>query len=348
MPLVAGEKLGRCELAPLPGMLHRTRPDLFVLLIVTLLAPSCAQKPAVWRDPSSHKVQFATVDEKVQLEVLDWGGRGLPIVLLAGLGNTAHVFDDFAPKLTTDYHVYGITRRGYGASGAPASGYTADRLGDDVLAVLDSLQLSKPVLVGHSMGGEELSSVGSRHPSRVAGLVYLDAGYSYAFDAGKGVTLEEIAKGAPQEPSPGPADLVSFSALQAWFGRVRGITFPVAEFRQTTESSPDGHVGKLRTQPSVQQAIMAGTQKYTNIPVPALAIFALPHDQGPWMEQNNDPAVKAYAVRVDAIVEDQVNAFETGVPTARIIRLPHANHYVFLSNEADVLREMRAFLARLK
>jgi pimeloyl-ACP methyl ester carboxylesterase len=348
MTFAAGEELGPCEVLAFLGMLRRTGRHVFVLLIVSVLARSWAQKAAVWRDPSSHKVQFATVDEKVKLEVLDWGGRGRPLVLLSGLGNTAHVFDDFASKLTPDYHVYGITRRGYGASSVPASGYAADRLGDDVLAVLDSLKLNKPVLVGHSIAGEELSSVGSRHPSRVAGLIYLDAGYSYAFDNGKGVGLEEIIKGAPQEPSPGPADLVSFSALQAWFGRVRGITFPVAEFRQTYDASPDGHLGKSRTPPSPPQAIIAGSQKYTKIPVPALAIFALPHDQGPWMEQNSDPAVKAFAVRVDAMMEDQVNAFESGVPTARIVRLPRANHYVFLSNEADVLREMRAFLATLK
>ena len=37
------------------------------------------------------------------------------------------------------------------------------------------------MLVGHSIAGEQLSSIGSRHPERIAGLVYLDAGYSYAF-----------------------------------------------------------------------------------------------------------------------------------------------------------------------
>jgi hypothetical protein len=35
------------------------------------------------------------------------------------------------------------------------------------------------------------------------------------------------------------------------------------------------------------------------------------------------------------------------VPSARVVRLPHANHYVFRSNEADVLREMNAFFASL-
>src|ERR1700694_5401581 len=109
-----------------------------VLLLVSLTGRLSAQGSTPWHDPSPHTVQFVTVDKNVKLEVLDWGGSGSPLVLLAGLGNTAHVFDDFAPKLTSEYHVFGITRRGFGASSIPASGYSADRLGDDVLAVLDA------------------------------------------------------------------------------------------------------------------------------------------------------------------------------------------------------------------
>jgi pimeloyl-ACP methyl ester carboxylesterase len=77
---------------------------------------------------------------------------GRPIVLLAGLGNTAHVYDEFAPKLTGLGHAYAVTRRGYGASSRPASGYDVARLGEDILAVIDTLQLEKPVLTGHSIG----------------------------------------------------------------------------------------------------------------------------------------------------------------------------------------------------
>ena len=143
------------------------------------LALRRATKETAWPlDPTAHRVQFITVDDNVKLEVLDWGGSGRPIVLLTGAGDNAHVYDKFALKLTASYHVYGITRRGFGASSAPATGYSADRLGDDVLAVLDALKLNRPVLVGHSLGGEEMSSVGSRHPERVAGLIYLDC-YGY-------------------------------------------------------------------------------------------------------------------------------------------------------------------------
>ena len=102
-------------------------------------------------DSTAHTVQFITVEENVKLEVLDWGGSGRPVVLLTGMGNNDHVFDKFAPKLTASYHLYGITRRGFGASSHPdptAPSYAADRLGDDVLAVIDSLKLNRPVLVG--------------------------------------------------------------------------------------------------------------------------------------------------------------------------------------------------------
>jgi alpha/beta hydrolase fold len=114
-----------------------------------------ATKETAWPiDAASHTVSFVTVDKDVKLEVVDWGGSGRPVVLLSGLGNNAHVYDKFAPKLTSTYHVYGITRRGFGASSKPPldnGNYTADRLGDDVLAVLASLKIDKPVLVGHSI-----------------------------------------------------------------------------------------------------------------------------------------------------------------------------------------------------
>jgi non-heme chloroperoxidase len=159
------------------------RPLSILGLILLLGMQVCIAQvtPNFGLDFSQPTSRVITVDADVRLEVLDWGGSGRALVLLAGLGATAHVFDKFAPKLTSKYHVYGVTRRGFGRSSGPSTGYTADRLGDDVPAVMDALKLDKPVLVGHSVAGEELSSIGSRHPDRVAGLVYLDAGYSYAY-----------------------------------------------------------------------------------------------------------------------------------------------------------------------
>jgi hypothetical protein len=99
-------------------------------------------------------------------------------------------------------------------------------------------------------------------------------------------------------------------------------------------------------------SIIQGMKKYTNIPVPALVIFAVPHDQGPWIKNHPDPAVreaaKVRSAQEVVLVEKQAKAFENGVPGARVVRLPGAHHYVFLSNEMDVLREIRAFVPTLR
>jgi pimeloyl-ACP methyl ester carboxylesterase len=145
-----------------------------------------------WKDPSPHTIRFVTVEKGVRLEVVDWGDSGRHLVLLAGGGDTAHVFDDFAPSLRP---AFTSTASLAAASASPVfspEGYGADRLGDDVLAVLDALKPEKPILVGHSLGGEELSSVAKRYPNWVSALVYLEAGYPYAFDNGKGPTMKEI------------------------------------------------------------------------------------------------------------------------------------------------------------
>ena len=94
-------------------MLHFRRPADAILLSLLVL-PLCTQCSFHWKDPSAHVTRDSvTVEPEVRLEVLDWGGSGRPIVLLAGGGDTAHVFDDFAPKLDADFHVVAITRRGF-------------------------------------------------------------------------------------------------------------------------------------------------------------------------------------------------------------------------------------------
>lgn len=304
-----------------------------------------------WKDPSPHNVQRVTVDKEVSLEVLDWGGSGKPVVLLAGLGNSAHIFDRLAPKLTATHHVYGITRRGFGASSAPTTGYSADRLGDDVLAVLDALHLNRPVLVGHSIAGEELSSVGSRHPERVAGLIYLDAGYSYAYyDRSLGnldIDLVELQKKLEKlQPGKGAQDpkALVHELLET---TLPGFERDLQQRQKELQVMPPALLAQASSSMSeAAQAIQTGEQKYTNIPVPILAIYAVPHDLGP-LPGVDATARAAFEASDEAVTSAQAKAFESGLPSARVVRLPHANHYVFFSNEADVLREMSAFLGSI-
>ena len=313
-----------------------------------------ASKESSWlNDKSPHKVSLIPVDKDVNLEVLDWGGTGRPLVLLTGLGDTAHTFDTFAPKLTDKYHVYGITRRGFGNSSAPVpanDNYSADRLGDDVLAVIAALKLDKPVIAGHSIAGEELSSIGSRHPEKVAGLIYLDAGYAYAFYNEKRGDmmvdmidlrnkLSAFLAGNIEDPKQGSLDI---QANLAQLGKdLQGFDKKMASM----PSPPKG--SHPPPPPPIIGAIMGGQQKYTQIKCPVLAIYADPHDYGP-MFMKDDPAARKKALDDDKDrTTAQANAFQAGIPSAHVVLLPNASHMIYKSNEADVLREMNAFIAGL-
>src|SRR5436309_2150239 len=310
----------------------------YSMLFVAVIATSAsAQAARPWRDPSPHAVRFVTVEHGVRLEVLDWGGSGKPVVLLAGGGNTAHIFDEFAPELASEHHVYGITRRGFGASGFVTSNSPLDRLRDDVLAVIGALKLKRPVLVGHSIAGAELSAVATSHPDRIAGLVYIDAAYPYAFANGDGPSMKEFQISGPRAPRPSDADLASFGALQKWDAEMYGFRRPESELRQTWDSESSDRPRKERDFPGAQSfmAIMTSTNRFARIPVPALAIFASPHIPENWMATSTNPAVRdtasAYYTAINASTERQARALEAGVPTARVVRLTGA-HHIFLSN----------------
>ncbi|HEY1744185.1 MAG TPA: alpha/beta hydrolase [Granulicella sp.] len=316
-----------------------------------------ATKATAWpTDPSPHTVQFITVETGVKLEVLDWGGTGRPIVFLAGLGDSAHGFDNFAPKFTGKYHVYGITRRGFGNSSAvtpDAHNYSSDRLGDDVLAVIDALKLQKPVLAGHSIAGEELSSIGSRHPEKVSGLIYLDAGFPYAFyDRVHGDpqldmldTRHRIEQLLPNNGFPAGQEQ-----------RIEGLLASLPQLEKDLQNqlkllqavpSPTTNA-PLTPSANAASAIFSGEHKYTEIKAPCLAIFAVPHNPNSGALLPTDAAHHAAAVAADLERGTNLaNAFEAGVPSAQVIRLPNADHYVFNSNEAEVFRAMNDFLDKL-
>ena len=291
-------------------------------------------------DPAPHKIQRITVEKGVSLEVLDWGGNGPPLVMIPGSGNTAHALDSLAVQFTSSHHVYGITRRGWGESDMPPptpENYDGDRLGDDVLAVMDALKIEKAVLVGHSFGGSELSSIGTRHPERVAGLIYLEGAYGYAFylpDSYASVEpdVNDLRRALTRLPNAQPSEIptllleirVELSQLD------KGLRW-YSDYAATGQdgAGPAMHTPEQR----VVEAMALGERKYSDVKPPILAVFATPKACVPSCDDAHRPWSVAYA-----------DALEKAYPTAHIVRLPLASHYVWRSNEADVLREMNAFI----
>jgi hypothetical protein len=133
------------------------------------------------------------------------------------------------------------------------------------------------------------------------------------------------------------------------------MAFPEAELHQLFASNPDGSVGRYLVSKEVRDAMFAGVEPpdYSRIRVPVLAFFGLPAPLEDQMKRYN-PQTAEEGVRVGlryamslGWVASNTAALKKGVPGARVVNLPEANTYIFLSNEADVLRELRAFVSGL-
>jgi non-heme chloroperoxidase len=315
-----------------------------------------AAETANWHDPSPHLITFVTVDSGVRLEVLDWGGTGRAFVLLAGY-QTAHEYDDIAPKLTAFCHVYGITRRGFGASSRPDSGYTGQRSAEDVLQVLKALKLDHPVLAGHSFGGLDLLAIAAQHPTLVSGLVFLDSGDDPTLPSSAYGLAEVDTKRLPASMTApeSPSNNSSFQVIRESQLKAHGVMMPEAELRQYYPVNADGSLAEDSTPKWVRDAIFAGIQKprYSSIHVPVLAILAvpLPLDEQfkKYQPRTSDERVameQKYAVG-EAFTKRTVHDLKAGDPNARIVTLPGASTYIFLSNENDTVREVRSFVGGL-
>ncbi len=317
----------------------------------TLLAASgsaVAQSaaPRSWADPSPHRVRFVSAAPGVRLEVLDWGGSGPPLVFLSGLQDVAHGFDDFAPRFTDRYHVLAITRRGYGASSQPGSGYDIATRVADLLAVLDSLWLSRVALAGHSIAGDELTAFAGTYPARVSGLVYLDAAYDHS---GVG---ELLGVSAPWPPMLA-RDSVSPAAVQAYLERGYGMRIPEAQLRAIGRYDASGRLTANVTPAVIDSLMLAGCghPDYRAVRTPALAIYAVVDSAAqvfprwPSLDRRDRESAELFTRILQAWAATERARFARELPAAQVLELHGANHYVFASNPEQVVKAMRAFLA---
>ncbi len=125
-------------------------------------------------EPRSRRLSGA---DGLDLHLLEWSEAGVPLLLLHGFGNEAHIWDDFAPEVAPYYRTLALDHRGHGESSwDPERRYDLDTLVRDVEAVTAALDIERLVLVGHSLGGRVATLFAGRHCERMAGLVLVDIG----------------------------------------------------------------------------------------------------------------------------------------------------------------------------
>jgi len=310
-----------------------------------------ANPPAACEDTTPHKTRRVRVEAGVWLEVVDWGGErhARTMVLLTGLGDNAHVYDGFAQQFTDDFHVIGITRRGFLPSSQPTRGYDVETRVRDDIKVLDALRIDRATFVGHSLAESELARLGEVYGHRVDKLVFLDA-----------ADLADRTSPSRAEP-PGPvalfadAALASLEAYQAASARYTALRQPDATVCLCVVFGPKGELVGSSTPDWVSENLVQGTSGAQNprvdwarITAPRLGIFAQYTLEGrqAWYWYLSAAEQAEFDRAWPGIVDwhkDTIDRFADGnaTPTVRLYGVPH---YVYINNETEVVREMRKFL----
>ncbi len=311
-------------------------------------------RPPDPRDPASvdsspHASATVTADG-VGIHYLDWGGSGPALVLVPGLGNSAHVFDEFAPRLTDTFRVLGVTRVGYGESEHPeaAEAYALPARVAHLRAVLDALGVADAVLVGHSLGGDELTAFAGTHPDRTRALVYLDAAYDHTLGER---WQRELVDFLVLRPPPSAADRAGVHGMQEYLWAVQGVRLPIGEVLATVRFDPAGAYVGSRTPDRVRAAMKAALAlpDFAGVRAPALALYAdsaSAADRLPWLRGDAAANARATAILRERIWPEERTErerFAREVAAARVESFP-ANHFNFLSHPAEVERRLRSFL----
>lgn len=292
------------------------------------------------------------IQPEIELEIVEWGGEGEPVVFLAGLGHTAHVFDEFAPRFCDQFRVLGITRRGHGLSSKPETGYDLATLTEDIRIVLDSLKIERAILAGHSLAGDEMTKFASTYPERVRALVYIEAAHDR-------ISIRDTLANYPNPEStpfsPTDDDRASVSAFLDYYEKANGVRWPVAEVHALFNVEPDGKVGYHVIPGYVYGGIKDAMENpdYSRIDVPALAIYGIDY---PITELYSD-----YETR-DTIVQAQIRqryevsrkmgaasrqTFMTEMKKGKVAEVMGAGHSLYLTHAEDATRIMYNFLNEL-
>lgn len=257
----------------------------------------------------------------VRINYYRTGGEKAPVVLLHGLSDYGMCWGRFPVFLAPIYDVVLVDMRGHGMSDKPESGYRYEDMAADVLWVIRTLNLAKPVVIGHSMGAGTAAVLAENNPEFISGIVLEDPPwhdpalrnqnereqfirtYQQSIENFKTRPLEEVVK----------------------FGKENNPNWDESEFLQWAKG---------------KQLTSLHTVQY------------LQEEQRPWLEIVKNLRVPGLLLTADvdrgAIVTPQVAAMvETHWKKGQVINLPGAGHSIHREQYYKYRDEVKKFLRKV-
>lgn len=240
----------------------------------------------------------------------DEQGQGEPVLLIMGLGYTAHMWHRTRPRLAEHFRTIAVDNRGVGRSDAPAGPYPIPLMALDAAAVLDAAEAESAHVFGVSMGGMIAQEFALQFPKRVRSLILACTGAggptAVRAEPEAAQMLKARARMAPDE------------ALEAAVPFIYDLQTPrelIEEdlaIRRPWLPRPEPYLAQL-------QGILAweGYSRLPEIDVPILVIHG-----------ENDRLVPAGNGR---IIADRI-------PGSKLVLIPHASH-LFMTDQPQIAHE---------
>ncbi len=328
-------------------------PRLLWLLLVTTLhrAPIAHAQQSVSDTPirsglaidSAHHRSAFVARGGVRLHYLDWGGRGPALVLLPGFSLTAHAYDDIAELLAREFRVVALTPRGFGESSAPDTGeYSIETMVVDTRAVLDSLGITRAMLVGHSISGSVIARFATETPDRVTKLVFLDAFPYFAAEGGDSVAALDPA---PVPPFRGDTTYVRVRGFLARY-RFNGWS-PALEADLRVKPLGAENARRLALTGSYIRDQKSHAVDVSRVAAPSLQLCAIPTvgTEYPWLRAGTGQyaAANTYVAHTLRPFDRHLCRLFATLVRRGHIREVRGSHYVFFTQPAITARAIRAF-----
>jgi pimeloyl-ACP methyl ester carboxylesterase len=301
---------------------------------------------------SNHTSAFVNVNG-IRLHYLDWGGTGPTLIFLTGMGSSAYIFSEFAPRFTDKFRVLALTRRGHGDSDCPETGYDADTLVEDIRQFMDCLKIDRAVLAGHSLAGVELTHFAATYPERVEKLIYLNAlddrRRDKEFQAKNPLNQMTIKR----EESAPPRTFAEYLAMvkrdAAEFAEIWSDLWEEEFSHGVTVNEAGVYVDRM---PEAIERQIVDNLIVNYVPRSVTARLPILSFHGRRYRQLSDDytveqkaAYERYLRDVrDPLFDSIVAEFQGRFPHARIVLIPDGHHYSFIAQADLVYNEMRKFL----
>lgn len=263
--------------------------------------------------------------QDVRLHYTRTGGDKRPLVLAHGVTDDGLWWSPVAEALASDYDVIMVDARGHGQSSAPEQGYGPAEQAEDLRALIASLGLERPAILGHSMGAATTLVLAGTYPD-VPGAILLEDPPSWWMPA------------PPQEQA--PADDGRLAGMRAWMLGLKSKTREelIAQQRSETPGWSEGELGpwadsKLRVSPNVVSVFNGASA-----PVDWAAL--LPKITCPALLITGDPA------QGSIVTEEHAAALQALVPQLQIAHIAMSGHNIRRDQFERYLDVVRGFLAK--